>query len=603
MKTNKKLKTDTIQWDLSCFYAGVDDPQIEKDTELCVQKIQQFDKKFRGKLSADLGNALKAYGEINMLKDKIFIYLFLLKSLNQNDEAVKTKLDVCEKKLQFEESEHLVFFTHELTRISEHAIQKLVKKNKIVAFNLPWIKDKRRMKPHLLSEEVETALMKRSLFGPDSWSRFYDEVDSNLAFLWEDKSLTQNELLLIVNDDPDKSRRARALAVFNETLGKQFAALSAQALNMIVGLKQVEDGDRGFKTPMEARNKENKIPDIAVNALHEATITIGGPLVRRYYSLKGQHLGIQPLAWSDRNAPIPFKNTEHIPYPEAIALVLEAYESFSPTLAQIIRDMIREKRIDAHAKPGRSSGAFNFPAVLPGDIPACFTFLSYMGTERDVMTLAHELGHAVHGILAGKAQGVLMQSASTALAETASIFGEMTTFNFLKERQKSRGNKKMLIALNMNKLSDSANSIIRQISFSNFERRVHATKNRLSVSELNAIWMEVTQELYGKDGDVFTHEHCEYLWSYIPHFHDPFYVYGYAFGELLTQSLYATQEGFKKKEFEKLYLDLLRAGRSKSPKELLEPFGLDPTNPDFWKLGFQPIDTLLTETEILSSSI
>ena len=227
--------------------------------------------------------------------------------------------------------------------------------------------------------------------------------------------------------------------------------------------------------------------------------------------------------------------------------------------------------------------------------------MNYLGTERDVMTLAHELGHAVHGILAGESQGVLMQRAPIALAETASIFGEMTTFNFLKARLIKNGDKKALIALNMGKLSDGMNSIVRQISFSNFERRIHAVKNRLSVSELDAIWMEVTKEFYGDDGEVFTYENCEHLWSYIPHFHNPFYVYGYAFGELLTQSLYASQGKFKKEKFEALYLDLLRAGSSKGAKELLAPLGLDPTRAEFWEEGFRPIKALLDETEKLSA--
>lgn len=596
--TEKNLGTEAIRWDLSCFYTGIDDPRIERDVELCIRLMRHFKKTFNGKLSSLLGEAITAYEKLVMLEEKIFVYLFLLKSKDQTDEAVKTKLDQCEKNFRRETGECLTFFRHELTRLPDAHINRQALSNTTVAFHLSWISDVRKLKPHLLSEEVEVAISKRSLFGSESWSKFYEETEAELLFHFEGKRLTQNEILDIASEDPDEKRRAEALATVNETLGKQFAPLAAQTLNTVIGEKQIEDRERGYKHPMEARNKENGVPDKAVEALHRTTGTVGAELARRYYLLKSKFLKKYPLAWSDRNAPLPFKSTNIIPYPEALALVLGAYESFSLALADIIREMIAQKRIDAHAGRGRHSGAFNYPLVLPGNVPACFTFMNYLGTEGDVMTLAHELGHAIHGILAGKAQGVLMQSAPIALAETASIFGEMTTFNFLKAQLMKKGDVRAVMALNMEKLGSIMNTVIRQISFSNFEQRVHTTPRRLSVQEFNAIWLEETKKIYG---DMFTYKDCEYLWTYIQHFHRPFYVYGYAFGELLTQSLYANQTMFPKEKFEEMYLDLLRAGSSRGVKDLLAPFNLDPERGEFWEDGFKPVEALLRETETLAT--
>ena len=323
---------------------------------------------------------------------------------------------------------------------------------------------------------------------------------------------------------------------------------------------------------------------------------------------------MKTLKWSDRNAPLPFADTSVIPFDEAWDTVLAAYESFSPKLAEIIRGMLAQGRIDAHVTRGRRGGAFNYSIVLPPTIPASFTFLNYLGSNRDVMTLAHELGHGVHGILGGEAQGPLMFHAPIAYCETASVFGEMTAFTFLKNRLEKEGDAKRAVALLMGKLDDIINTVVRQISFSNFERRFHgmdadykawSAPKKMSVEELDALWVATTKELYGEEGDAFTYENMEHLWSYIPHFHSysPFYVYGYAFGELLTHSLYAQKERLGE-TFEPLYLDMLRAGGTKNVTELLKPFGLDPANPQFWAEGVKiSMGKMIEEAEALSREI
>ena len=308
---------------------------------------------------------------------------------------------------------------------------------------------------------------------------------------------------------------------------------------------------------------------------------------------------------------MPFADTSVILFDEATKIVLDSYKSFSPVLADLIKDIIKSKRIDAPVKKIKISGAYNYSFVLPGYKPVSFVFLNYLGSAREVMTYAHELGHAVHGILAGKAQGPLMCQAPTAYAETASVFGEKTTFKFLKKKLREEGDNKSLLAMIMSKIEDVINTVVRQIGFSNFERRLHGMgtsynkwgePKKYSAEELNKIWLETLKEFYGQDGDIFTYENSEYLWSYISHFHRPFYVYGYAFGQLLTESLYAQQLHFGDK-FELLYLDLLKTGSTKNVVELLKPFSLDPTNEKFWAEGINVgLGEMIKEAEELSKT-
>jgi oligoendopeptidase F len=292
--------------------------------------------------------------------------------------------------------------------------------------------------------------------------------------------------------------------------------------------------------------------------------------------------------------------------------VLAAYQCFSPTLAGLVKDFAATHRIDAPVTKGRRSGAFNYSIVLPGNYPSSFVFLNYLGSNHDVMTLAHELGHGVHGILAGEAQGALMAQAPIAYAETASVFGEMTTFTFLKKQLQQSNDVKTLLALVMEKIDGTLNTVVRQIGFSNFERRLHGMDaeyrtwnepEKLSTDALDVIWLATLKELYGNDGEIFTYEHAEHLWTYVSHFHRPFYVYGYAFGELLTQSLYAQQPSLGDR-FEPLYLDLLRSGSTKNVVELLAPFGLDPTKKDFWENGINvSLAAMIREAEELAKKL
>ncbi len=602
---------DAPRWDLTALYTSLDDPQIDADIALFGTRAQEFHGHYRGALADTLGAAIADYAELSMLGDKIMAYLYLLQSLDVTEPRVKAKLARAQEAMSQAEGEYLTFFTIELVGLDDATLEKAYAADETVRRHRPWIEHARVFKPYLLTEPVEAALAKRAPFGPGSWSEFFDECEADLRFPYHGESKSLTEMLDILSNSPDAAVRAEALALINEGLGGTFSKYSAQTLYMVTGNSALERRERGYRHPMEGRNKSNRIPDAVVDALHQAVTDTAGPLARRYYRLKARLLGMKTLAWSDRNAPLPFTDTSTMPFDQAFAMVLEAYESFSPTLASIVRDLAARGRIDAPATKGKRGGAFNYSIVLPGRHPDSFTFLNYLGSTHDVMTLAHELGHGVHGILGGEAQSPLMFHAPIAFAETASVFGEMTTFNFLKANLAARGDRDALLSLITRKIEDMLNTAVRQIGFSNFERRIHGMDAsyaswqepaKLSADELDALWIATTQELYGTEGDVFTYRDTSHLWSYVSHFHRPFYVYGYAFGELLTQSLYAKRKDLGD-AFEPRYLDLLRAGGTKDAVELVAPFGLDPTKDTFWTDGIRvSLEALIEEAERLADA-
>ena len=598
-----------VRWDLSSIYSGVDDPQIDLDIAEFTRQAEAFHASHKGKLAETLGHAISDYSELEMLGAKVMVYLFLQQSLDVTNELVKAKVAEARKAMSQVQGEYLTFFELELVALDDAVLAKWYARNEVAAKHRPWVEQQRIFKSHLLSEPVEGALTKRSPFGPSSWDEFFDECEADLRFELEGETRNLTEMLDVLANSKDAARRAGAQRAINGGLGGYFAKYSAQTLYVIVGKGAVEDKERHYSHPMEARNKENRIPDAVVDALHNAVRNAASPLARRYYRLKTELLGMKTLKWSDRNAPMPFADTTVVPFEKAMSTVLAAYESFSPTLTGIIREFISARHIDAPATEGKRGGAFNYSVVLPGNLPHAFTFLNYLGSNHDVMTLAHELGHGVHGILAGEAQGALMFHPPIAYCETASVFGEMTTFSFVKQQLAEKGDRSALLALLCQKIEGMLNTVVRQIGFSNFERRVHGMDaayaewrepKKLSVAELDALWLATAQELYGEEGEVFTYENTSHLWAYISHFHRPFYVYGYAFGELLTQSLYA-QRARLGVRFEPLYLDLLRSGATKDVTELLAPFGLNPTQETFWAEGVRvSLETMIVEAEGLA---
>lgn len=604
----KSIGAKDVRFDLSCFYKSISDPQIDKDFEDITVLCKSLHSEHKGKLGSTLEDALKKYTDIETLSNKIFVYLSLRKSTDQRDEVVKTKLEGLSEKFDALAGEYLTFFNLEIKDLDQKVIERQYKNSSFVLHHKPLIEDIVRDKPYFLSEEVESALTKRGVTGPRSWSKYFNEVESELRFNFsgedgEIEEVTLEKITSILSENTNSDVRAKALEVLNNGLKKNLLKLSAQTLNIVAASLRIENAERGYTHPMEPRNRENKMSSEVVEALHAAVTKTAAPLARRFYCLKAAHLGLKKLRWSDRNANIPFTDSSKIPFDKALKTVLAAYKSFSPTLADLIqKEIVAKGRIDAPSVNGKESGAYSSSFILP-DQNASFVFLNYLGSNRDVMTLAHELGHSAHGLLAEEAQGALQHNAPMNIAETASVFGEMTTFNFLVKQLEESGDKESLLALIMGKIDDMVNTSVRQIGFSNFERRVHGAGKRLSMDEMNAIWMETARELYGEDGDVFTYENTDSMWSYVPHFHRPFYVYAYACGELLTQSLYAKQDTFGK-DFEPLYLDLLRAGGTKSMEELILPFGLDAKDPTFWSNGIElSLGKLVEKAEELSREL
>lgn len=592
---------ENVRWNLNCFYKDIDDPRLDADVQQVCDMIKNFYAVYKGQLSTKLGSALTDYCVIYIMLNKIFSFLFLKTSLDVTDSAVSSKLNDIKTVLGAFQSEYLIFFDFEVVALDDKTINHLIQTDKVVAKHRMMIDKMRRDKPHMLSEEVEAALAKRSVFGPVTWSEFFEVMEANLKIDFRGKRRTIGEMSHLIEIHRNANIRAKALKKLNDELGGIFTDYSAQTLNLIVSNKAVEDKERNYLNPMSVRNKSNDVSDIAVDTLHLAVDIFASPLVKRYYRLKSLLLGVSTLRWSDRNAAIPCLNSKDniLLFDQAFDMVVRAYRIFSPTLSSLISNMMTERRIDALEAPNKHSGAFNYSVIIPGYRPMSFTLMNYRGKSRDMMTLAHELGHAVHGLLAGEAQGPLMAHAPMAFAETASTFGEMLVFNHLKARMADTGDKKKVLKLLMERINETINTTVRQIGFSNFERRLHGAKRWLSAEEIDAISMETTQALYGREGEVFTYENTSHLWSTVSHFHRPFYVYCYAFADLISYGLYAQREVLGP-AFEPLYLDFLRAGGSKSTQDLLGPFGLNPEDPDFWARSIKiSLEALIVEAEKL----
>lgn len=581
------LGTENIRWNLEALYAGPEDAAIAADMKHLQAMLAGFESSFKGQLATKLGAALTAYAELVRLMSKVRIYFFLSLARDTTDAVMRREDSKVQEVLAANMGRYLTFFELELARLDEAALQ-VQMADKVVAFHAPYIKQIRDRAAHYLEENVERALVLRSPYGPSEWNDMLDELDAALRFEVDGEMLNLSEALHITSQDKDAGRRARALKAVNEGLdGQKHTYFVARALNVLVGDRLADDDMRGFTHPMQATNLENMVDEATVDALHDAVSGKGAELARRFYKLKARLIGQKTLRWSDRNAQMPFAADNLYAWHEACAMVKKAYRDFSPTLGGLVDKVLDEANgwVDAPPAPIKTSGAFDYTTTLPHGVHS-YMMLNYMGATNDVMTLAHELGHAVHGLLAAEAQGPLMWNAPIPYAETASIFGEMLTFESLLAQTHD---KQAQLAMYMEKMTDFLNSVVRQINFSEFEKGMYAKRRdgKLSVAEFDALWMDTTKRFYGQDGEIFTYEDTDHLWSYVGHFPSyRFYVYGYAFGELFTQSLMATR-GTVGAKFEPLYVDLLRAGGTKDAVALVAPFGLNPTHADFWEQGLE----------------
>lgn len=581
------------EWDLSDLYPGPDSRELAAEFDRAEVDARAFAEQYKGRLGdldgAALGAAVAAYEGIEESVSRAASYAQLVYAGNQSDPAIGRFYQDSYERLSAI-STLLLFFTLELNRLEDAHLERLLKAPELAHYR-PWLRDVRAMRPHQLDDEIERVLHEKHVVGRAAWIRLFDETMAALRFPFRGKELTEAEILDLLADR-DGAKRREAAESFGGVLSTNLRIFSL-VTNTLAKDKEIEDGWRDFARPDSARNLANFVEDEVVDALTAAVTAAYPRLSHRYYALKAKWFGADRLDYWDRNAPLPDADDRVMDWTEARRTVLDAYGDFSPELAAIGGRFFENAWIDAPARPGKASGAFAHPTV-PSAHP--YLLLNYQGKTRDVMTLAHELGHGVHQVLAG-GQGHLMADTPLTLAETASVFGEMLTFRAMLKQTTDKTARRAMLA---GKVEDMLNTVVRQTAFYDFEKRVHNARRtgELVPDRIGDIWMEVQRESLGPA--LRFDDNYRVFWSYIPHFiHSPFYVYAYAFGDCLVNSLYASyqeaEDGFAER-----YLDMLRAGGTLRHRELLAPFGLDASDPDFWDRGLSMVAGLIDELEALS---
>ena len=592
------------EWNLDDLYKGLDDPAIEADFASCKQDVEQFAADFQGKLANllaeeggdPLGLALKRYEQLQEQMGRLISFAGLIYTGNTTDpERTKFYGDVQERITAI--STQLLFFELELNRIDDAVLDQAVASSTALGHYKPWLDDLRKEKPYQLEDQIEKLFYEKSVTGAMAWNRLFDETMAGLRFsvALDDgvQDLAIEQTLNLLTDTDEKKRKAAsdALAVtFKDNLST-FSLIS----NVLAKDKSISDTWRGFEDVADSRHLANRVEREVVDALVDAVEDAYPRLSHRYYKLKAKWFGKDALDHWDRNAPLPEVPTKVIEWPEARQIVQDAYSGFSPKMAEISEQFFDKNWIDAPVREGKSPGAFAHPTV-PSAHP--YILLNYMGKPRDVMTLAHELGHGVHQVLAA-GQGALMAPTPLTLAETASVFGEMLTFRSLLAKCDSVDERRAMIA---GKVEDMLNTVVRQIAFYLFERKLHTARaqGELTADQICDLWMSVQEDSLGPS--VRLGEGYETFWSYIPHFiHSPFYVYAYAFGDCLVNSLYSVYEN-SDESFVQKYFDMLSAGGTKHHSELLAPFDLDAKDPNFWSKGLSVIEALIDELEALEGA-
>ena len=580
------------EWDLSDLYPGQDSPELSSDLKDVGATADAFNQRYAGKVAglsgSELGAAVAEYERLQETLGRVMSYAQLIYSGDMSDPR-NGRFYQSMQETATAVSSKLLFFTLEINLIEEDALARLLEDPALARYE-PWLRDNRAFRPHQLSEELERLLHEKYVSGRAAWTRLFDETMASLSFPFRGEELSNAEILNRLTDS-DGAVREEAATSFATVLGGNLRIFT-QVTNTLAKDKQIEDGWRGFERPVSSQNLANLVEDEVVDALVTAVTESFPDLSHRYYAMKARWLGKEKLPYWDRNAPLPETVDRVIPWPEAEEIVLGAYGDFSEDLAAVGKRFFEGAWIDAPVRRGKAPGAFAHPTV-PAAHP--YLLLNYQGKVRDVMTLAHELGHGVHQVLAGR-QGHLMAHTPLTLAETASVFGEMLTFQALLRAESDPEKKKAMLA---SKVEDMLNTVVRQIAFHNFETRVHDARREgeLLSEDLCDIWMETQREALGPAFDL-TEDYRVY-WAYVPHFiHVPFYVYAYAFGDCLVNSLYAVYQDAEAGFAEK-YLEMLSAGGTKRHGELLAPFGLDASDPAFWQKGLSVIRGMIDELEAL----
>mgnify|MGYP003663878450 FL=1 len=583
---------DLPEWDLSDLYTAEDAPELKRDLDWLEEACARFATDYQGNLAAldakGLLDCVLRNEKINQVAGRIMSYAGLRYYQQTTDSGRAKFMSDCQEKIT-DYTTPLVFFTLELNKLPDDHLAKLLDENPDLARYKPVFDRIRAMKPYQLSDELEKFLHDLGVVG-DAWERMFDETIAGLEFEVDGETLTIEGTLNLLTD-PDRAKREAGARELAEVLGRNIRTF-ARVHNTQVKEKEVIDRWRGMETPQTGRHLSNHVEPEVVEALRNAVVEAYPKLSHRYYELKRKWLGLDVMQVWDRNAPLPMEDPKVVDWAQAEATVMEAYTAFDPRMGELAKPFFTKGWIDAGVKPGKAPGAFAHPTVT--DVHP-YVMLNYLGKPRDVMTLAHELGHGVHQVLAAD-QGEMLSSTPLTLAETASVFGEMLTFRKMLDKAKTQSERKVLLA---GKVEDMINTVVRQIAFYDFECKLHEARRggELTPDDINALWMSVQAESLGPAFEYM--DGYETFWAYIPHFvHSPFYVYAYAFGDGLVNALYAVyaegEDGFEEK-----YFDMLKAGGSKHHKELLAPFGLDASDPAFWDKGLSMISDMIDELEAM----
>jgi oligoendopeptidase F len=582
-------------WDLSDLYAAPTDPRIEADLAGTHAEAKAFEAQYQGKITslagAELASAIATFEAIEERLGRVLSYAQLLFSAESTDpESGKFFQNMNERATAI--SSHLLFFTLEINRIEDAAMQeKLLDKN--LAAYAPWLRDLRVFLPHQLSDELEKFCHEKDVTGHSAWSRLFDETTAGMRVAVRGEDVTLSAALNKLSD-PRRDVREAAGHAIGEAMAKH-EKLFSLITNTLAKDKEITDTWRHYPKPASYRNRSNMVEDEVVDALSAAVVASYPKIAHRYYAMKAKWLGLEKLEYWDRNAPLPDDEDSEITWPEAKNRVLSAYAGFTPELAATVKPFFDKNWIDAALRPGKSGGAFAHPTI-PSAHP--YVLMNFHGRTRDVMTLAHELGHGAHQVLAAQ-QGYLMSGTPLTLAETASVFGEMLTFRSLLDTETDPKRRRIMLA---QKVEDMINTVIRQIAFYQFETRIHDERRAGEIlpARIGEIWLDVMSESLGPAFNFA--DEFRLFWAYVPHFiHSPFYVYAYAFGDCLVNALYGVYQDEKAAgradAFAEKYLAMLRAGGTLRHRDLLAPFGLDASNPQFWQKGLDVISGFIDELE------
>ena len=580
------------EWNLDDLYTGEDAPELKRDLEWLETECAAFAADYENKLAmldaASLLNCVLRNEKINQVAGRIMSYAGL-RYYQMTTDASRAKFmsDAQEKITNY--TTPLVFFTLELNTLDDYHMVALLTANADLARYKPVFDRIRAMKKYQLSDELEKFMHDLGVVG-DAWERLFDETIAGLEFNVEGDLLNIEGTLNLLTD-PNRSKREAAARELADVFGANVKTF-ARVHNTQAKEKEIIDRWRGMETPQTGRHLSNDVEPEVVEALRNAVVAAYPKLSHRYYELKRKWLGLDVMQVWDRNAPLPMEDTRVVDWATAEDMVMSAYNAFDPRMGELAAPFFSDGWIDAGVKPGKAPGAFAHPTVTNVHP---YVMLNYLGKPRDVMTLAHELGHGVHQVLSAE-QGEMLSSTPLTLAETASVFGEMLTFRKMLDGAETKSERRILLA---GKVEDMINTVVRQIAFYDFECKLHAARaqGELTPENINDIWMSVQGESLGPAFEFM--DGYETFWAYIPHFvHSPFYVYAYAFGDGLVNALYAVyaegDEGFEDK-----YFEMLKAGGSKHHKELLAPFGLDASDPKFWDKGLSMISGFIDEIEAM----